>query len=292
VSQRFPRARDTRSTGDGRQRNPRLVGGVRFCMSGYWRHADCSICNYVVGGVVGLLSIPVYLVRHNWSTLKLRLPKQSLSSLDRVATGARWWFGLLGLTLLAVVVTPAIHEYPKSLQPPTTNTSPPEQKPASLKPPQTDQSPEQTESKIGIWDSVINSNLRILVEDFNALDLVLSRWPRLVTDANGRRQLYQDITNAAAAYLGASRDLEILRSEYPNYQDVADALAQPNRSELERVAANFADAIAKLPQEPPANFEVSLRPLAGAVRSQMNVTQDWLTNLSRTANRNLEQLRR
>jgi hypothetical protein len=80
--------------------------------------------------------------------------------------------------------------------------------------------------------------------------------------------------------------LDILRSEYPNYQDVQNALTEPGRSDLERTAANFANALAKVPNEPPPNFEASLRPLAGALRSQLSITQNWLTELSRAANLN------
>ena len=137
---------------------------------------------------------------------------------------------------------------------------------------------------------MINSNLHILVDDFNALDLEQSRWPRLVNTADGRRQLYQGITTAVAAYVAASKDLDILRSEYPSYQDVADALAQPHRSELERAASNFADAITKVPQDPPPKFEVQLRPLAGALRREMDATQSWLHTLGVTANQNRKAL--
>jgi hypothetical protein len=149
---------------------------------------------------------------------------------------------------------------------------------------------EERATKISIWDSVINSNLHVLIDAFNTLDLSQTRWTQLIKTADGRRQLYQDITNPTAAYVGASKDLEILRSEYRNFPDVDAVLDQPGKSELERTASNFANAISRIPENAPPNFDVQLRPLAGALKIQMDATQKWLQTVSTAANQNRKAL--
>jgi hypothetical protein len=156
--------------------------------------------------------------------------------------------------------------------------------------PQT-RTPEEEAIRRGIWDSVVTGNLNALINAFNGLDAAYSRWPRLVDEARGRHQLHDDVVNGIAGYVAASKDLEILRSEYTNYADIADVLAQPNVPELERTGQNFAEAVAKVPENPPQDFVVSLRPLAGAFRIQMDKTQNWLTQLSRAANQNRNALK-
>ncbi len=291
-----------------------LIGGELIVLYG----------SYLGGFALLVLSVFFYWSQYKWVWIKTKISERSLSTINMVATDARWWFGLLGIFLLAAIFSPLVeqHRWPffDWFQTPTSReqqvadeiakaTAPLNAQIAMLKQqlrdaqqtrqapagpplqttpqlPQTKLSSEEVATKISIWDSVINSNLHTLVDDFNALDLAQSRWPRLVNTPDGRRQLYQDITNAVAAYAAASKDLDILRSEYPNYQDVADALAQPHRSDLERAASNFADAISKVPQDPPPNFEVQLRPLAGALRREMDATQSWLHTLGVTANQN------
>ena len=144
-------------------------------------------------------------------------------------------------------------------------------------------SAEDIATKMGVWESVSNSNTRELTMAYNSLDLPLSQWVDRIKTPDGRHQLYNDLINSTAAYMAASNDLDILRSEYPNYQDISDALAQPHRSELQRVAANFANAVSKIPDNPQPNFDIQLRPLAGALRREMDATQAWLTGLVRTA---------
>ena len=295
-----------------------LIGGELIVLHG----------SYLGGFALLVLSAFFYWSQYKWVWIKTKISEQSLSTINVVATDARWWFGLLGIFLLAAIFSPFIEQHrwpffdwfqtPPSREQQVADeiakaTAPLNAQIAILKqqlrdaqqtrqapagPPQqtTPQAPptklssEDVATKISIWDSVINSNLHILVDDFNALDLEQSRWPRLVNTADGRRQLYQGITTAVAAYVAASKDLDILRSEYPSYQDVADALAQPHRSELERAASNFADAISKVPQDPPPKFEVQLRPLAGALRREMDATQSWLHTLGVTANQNRKAL--
>ncbi len=164
---------------------------------------------------------------------------------------------------------------------------------APLQPPQVPAvklSAEDIATKTSIWESVKSINLSALINAYNSLDLVLAKWPQRIDAPQNRKQLYQDIANALAAYSAASKDLDILRSEYPNYRDVQDGLAQPNRSELERAAINFANAINGAPENPPPNFAIELRPLAGAFRREMDETRDWLHSVQQSANQGLAAL--
>jgi hypothetical protein len=77
--------------------------------------------NYIIGIAVCALSVLIYWMRHNWSTIKVEIPKQSIPSLNRVATDARWWFGVVGLLLLTIILTPAVRSYllPATITAPT-----------------------------------------------------------------------------------------------------------------------------------------------------------------------------
>jgi hypothetical protein len=141
-------------------------------------------------------------------------------------------------------------------------------------------SPEEIATKISIWESVSGSHLNALVGAYNALDLAQSRWTQLAKSSEGRRQLYEQLVNADAAFVGASTDLEALRSAYPSYLDVANALAQqPRVPTLHKAALDFANAIIK-----DGASEIEVRPLAGALRREMDSMQIWMHDLRVTAN--------
>jgi hypothetical protein len=147
-------------------------------------------------------------------------------------------------------------------------------------PPHTKLGADEIATKISIWESVSGSNLNALIGAYNALDLAQSKWTQLVKSADGRRQLYQDLINADANFVGASTDLETLRSAYQNYPEVTNALAQqPLISALHKATLDFANSINK---EPAA--ETQLRPLAGTLRREMDAVQMWMHDLQVTAN--------
>jgi hypothetical protein len=146
-------------------------------------------------------------------------------------------------------------------------------------------SAEELATKLSIWESVSTSNYNSLANAFNSIDAAQARWTRLIGSADGRHQLHSDLAQATTAYMKASNEIETLKLEYPKYQDVATALTQPNRQEFARAAENFANAINNVSEsDVPPDLEVRLRPLAGALKRELNTTQKWLNSLSRIAN--------
>jgi hypothetical protein len=143
---------------------------------------------------------------------------------------------------------------------------------------------EELATRLSIWDSIATSNFNLLAGAFNSLDAAQSRWTQ-ISSANGRQQLNSDLSQAIAAYRRAFHEVETLQSEYPQYEDVRSALTQPNIIAFLNAADNFSNAVGNVPEhDPPKDLEVRMRPLAGALKREMNVTQRWLSSLQQTAN--------
>jgi hypothetical protein len=79
-------------------------------------------------------------------------------------------------------------------------------------------------------------------------------------------------------------EVRSVMSEYPGDQDVAYALDQPYRESLSKAIQDFADEINEAPQPLPPDYDVKLRPLAGALKREMNLMQGWLSHLGQIAN--------
>jgi hypothetical protein len=138
--------------------------------------------------------------------------------------------------------------------------------------------------KISIWESVSTVNLRALINAYNKMDELLSSWSERIKSQEGRDVLSGGLANSTAAYMGASGDLEILRTAYPNYPDVSSALIQLHRADLAKASADFSNAVLKGdPNYSSPDYANKLRPLAGALRREMKVTVDWLNDLRKTA---------
>jgi hypothetical protein len=151
-------------------------------------------------------------------------------------------------------------------------------------------SQEEVATRLGVWDSVSNSNLNVLINAYNNIDLALSRWSRMLDSAENRQQLHNDIINSTAAFVMASKELETLRSEYTQYADISSALAQPRLVNLEKASLDLSNAIDPHPRDASADLEIKLRPLAGALRREMNFTSEWMTSLQRLANEKRREL--
>lgn len=145
-------------------------------------------------------------------------------------------------------------------------------------------------TKISIWESVLNTNLSSLIGAYNKLDGAQSQWPTRIGSEEGRKRLYDEISQALSDYLKASDDLETLRALYSRYQDVDEALSQPRRGSLVRAASDFAEIVLRPPEASPPTQEMRLRPLAGVLRGEMNATVDWFTQVRETASRQQQEL--
>jgi hypothetical protein len=123
---------------------------------------------------------------------------------------------------------------------------------------------------------------------YNFGDEVLNRWEDIVP------QDKNDYLGRLAAFRKAVSDaadgLQKLRRDYPNFQDVSTTIDQPYLGPLLDSIDNFSKAISALPAPLPPNYQTTLRPLAGAVRVQMNNFLDWLSNVRSIAGTKLNQL--
>lgn len=150
---------------------------------------------------------------------------------------------------------------------------------------------EEIATRTAIWDSVINVNIRDLSSTLKDLqDLALS-WQDQVRTFEGRQNLNNSIYTAVGAYNKASSNLETLRNEYPAYRDILDDLHQPHRDELNKAAGDFSQSIREVPKDAPQNFEIQIRPFAGAFVRELDKTRLWLNNLINTAGARRQALR-
>jgi len=150
---------------------------------------------------------------------------------------------------------------------------------------------EEIATKISIWESVGNVNHNALVIPYNQIDASLTQWPDLIKSASGRQKLHDDLVSNTAAFWAASNDLETLRSNYKEYPEISDALAQTRRADLAKASSDFSGAVIKENMDYSSPDYVSkLRPLAGALRREMNATVKWINELQKTSTAELKKL--
>jgi hypothetical protein len=77
----------------------------------------------------------------------------------------------------------------------------------------------------------------------------------------------------------AADGIQKLRTDYPNFQDVSETIDQPDLGPLLDSIDNLSTAISTLPEPLPPNYQTSIRPLAGAVRIQMQHFFEWTSNV-------------
>jgi hypothetical protein len=151
--------------------------------------------------------------------------------------------------------------------------------------------PSYSDEEIGIrsdlWHSIQNDTNRI-VEAYNFGDALLSQWQSQVgvnKDSYLQRVggFRKDVTNASEA-------IEKLRRDYPKYQDISAAIDQTYLGPLLNSIDQFSSGISALPTPPPLNYETTIRPLAGAIRVQMQVWLNWISSVRSTAGAKLNQL--
>ena len=151
-------------------------------------------------------------------------------------------------------------------------------------------SDEEIATKISIWESVLDSHHRAFALAYNDLDAVLTSWTKFVGTAKDRQKLYNDLVNSTAALTRAGNEARDLKNSYPMYQDVVDALNLVDTDALGRASAKFSNALIGTPDDPPQNYETKFRPLAGALRREMDKFVSSLQKLQNTANEKSKEL--
>jgi uncharacterized protein (TIGR02594 family) len=63
------------------------------------------------GAMLIALSVALYWAQYKWPWLKTTIHPHILDTLNRIVTEARWWFGLLGLILLAAIFSPYVEQH-------------------------------------------------------------------------------------------------------------------------------------------------------------------------------------
>src|SRR6185437_4278043 len=138
-------------------------------------------------------------------------------------------------------------------------------------------------AKISIWDSVLGSNIPLFSDLLGALNQTMIRWPGLIHDPGGRKQLHSELFEWRNRFIAAMEALDSLHDEYQNYPDVNAALLQPHAQSLQFAVQKFYEEIANINNDDPSN-EILLRPLAGAISRDADAERAWVNTLNATAN--------
>jgi hypothetical protein len=194
--------------------------------------------------------------------------------------------GALAL-LYSFILSPLIYNQPvvpgaaspASPAPPTPAQAP-APSPQPVKPAEPKLTPEEIATRLSIWESVSVGHMNELTTAYNSIDAAFTGWENSIAASGSRKKLYQDIINTTATLIKGCTDLETLRSEFPNEQEIYDALdIHPHAVTLYKSSNDFANAVNN------GDDITKLRPLAGALRREMVSMRDWLTNLGRIANK-------
>ena len=126
------------------------------------------------------------------------------------------------------------------------------------------------------------------VRAYNFGDEVLNKWEGLIPQ--DKNEYLKRLAEFKKRVSEASDNIEKLRRSYPNFQDVYTAIDQPYLGPLLDSIDNLSKAISILPESLPPNYQMTIRPLAGAVRVQMNNFLEWTSDVRSMAEAKLNQL--
>jgi hypothetical protein len=127
-----------------------------------------------------------------------------------------------------------------------------------------------------LWHSIQNA-MNSTVRAYNFGDEVLNRWEDIIPQ--DKNDYLARLAEFRKRVSDAADGIQKLRRDYPNFQDVSTTIDQPYLGPLLDSIDNFSKAISAIPGPLPPNYQTTLRPLAGAVRVQMNNFLDWISNV-------------
>jgi hypothetical protein len=192
-------------------------------------------------------------------------------------------------------VPSVIPQLPSDSTPPVRPSSPPVASPEPTpvptepQPPRTAISPQDAATQLAVWESV-RSNRNGLVEAYNILDLTLAKWEAYMDDASGRKSFTDGMRNVMSRLKDWFPRLDALKNEYPQFNDLTAAIANSHVDRVLEKAAALVDAVADSRQETSEARLLRLRPLEGALRTEMGGTANWLTALGRTSEQRIHDL--
>jgi hypothetical protein len=70
-----------------------------------------------------------------------------------------------------------------------------------------------------------------------------------------------------------------IRHDYANYDDISNAIQQPFLPDLLESIDKFQEAILKLPEPLPSDYENKIRLLAGRYRGQLDAALRWINQI-------------
>jgi hypothetical protein len=159
--------------------------------------------------------------------------------------------------------------------------------PVTPQTPQPKWSDQEIATRSDLWHSIQNA-MNVVVNAYNVGDQVLNQWEGLIpSDKNEYLKRLADFRKRVS---DAADGIQRLRTDYPSFQDVFTTIDQPYLGPLLNSIDELSQAISALPEPLPLGYETKIRPLAGAVRVQMQNYLQWISSVRSTAGGKLNEL--
>jgi hypothetical protein len=146
--------------------------------------------------------------------------------------------------------------------------------------PQTTLSADEIAIRSDLWRT-IQKNVDGVVKAYNYSDTLLGKWEDQIP--LNKKDYLRELRDLRGLIVAASDKIQELRRDYPSYQDISAVLDQPYVGPLLNSIDNFSLAISSLPDELPPNYQITIRPKAGAVLRETKGMLAWITKVRTTA---------
>ena len=131
-----------------------------------------------------------------------------------------------------------------------------------------------------LWRT-IQRNVDGVVRAYNYSDTLLGKWEDQIP--LNKKDYLRELSDLRGLIVATSNKIQELRRDYPNYQDISAVLDQPYVGPLLNSIDDFSLAVSSLPDELPPNYQITIRPKAGAVLRETKGMLAWISNVRTTA---------
>jgi hypothetical protein len=140
-------------------------------------------------------------------------------------------------------------------------------------------SDEEIAIRSDIWQTIEGSYFRDLINAYNFCDVLQTQWN---TIASNRPEYLQKLSNLRKQFVVSRDEFNKLRSEYSSYDDINAAIDPSFLSGILVAIDNLSAAITGMPSNLPDDYQITMRPVAGALRIEMNKVLDHINQLRLT----------
>jgi hypothetical protein len=130
---------------------------------------------------------------------------------------------------------------------------------------------------------------------FGAFINVYNSWSTLQiswseTLKGNRPQFNSEILSIKTNLRNASKQMEDLRSEYPQFHDIYDIFSQPNTGATLKAIDDLVTAVTSLPDPLPPDYDIRVRPYVGTLSAEIDALLQWIVKSQKSVQNSLKEL--